>query len=146
VFLIRGRTWEKWLPGDLPTAGDDIVRWICGRLRQPDGVATAEAVLAQVDGKPERIVGEMGGRRAERAIIMLPKPGKPEDVVPGRWMARELGPAPEGEGWIGVEPVLAGEVIADVAGVIRSPTGADRLRFRFGSIICGTRSRTVLHG
>jgi hypothetical protein len=119
VFLIRGRTWEKWLLGDLPTAGDDMVRWICGRLGQPDGVATAEAVLAQVDGKPERvvrIVAEMGGRRAERAIIMLPKPGKPEDVVPGRWMARELGPVPDGEGWIGVEPVLAGEVIATVLG------------------------------
>ena len=119
VFLIRGRTWEKWLLGDLPTAGDDMVRWICGRLGQPDGVATAEAVLAHVDGKPERvvrIVGEMGGRRAERAIVMLPKPGKPEDVVPGRWMARELGPVPDGEGWIGVEPVLAGEVIATVLG------------------------------
>lgn len=69
-------------------------------------MATAEAVLAQVDGKPERVVhimGEMGGRRAERAIIMLPKLGKPDDPVPGRWMARELGPVPEGEGWIGVE-------------------------------------------
>ncbi len=120
VFLIRGRTWEKWLLGDaLPTAADDMVRWICGRLGQPDGVATAEGVLAHVDGKPERvirIVGEMGGRRAERAIIMAPKPGKPEDVVPGRWMARELGPVPEGEGWIGVEPLLPGEMITTVMG------------------------------
>lgn len=119
VFLVRGRTWEKWLLGELPAAGDDMVRWICGRLGQPDGIATAEAVLAQVDGKPERvvrIVGEMSGRRAERMIVMLPKPGKPEDVVPGRWMARELGPVPAGEGWIGVEPVLAGEVIATVLG------------------------------
>lgn len=119
VLLFRGRTWEKWLLGDLPASADDMVRWICGRLGPADGVAVAEGVLAQVDGKLERmvrIVGEMGGRRAERAIVMLPKPGKPEDVVPGRWMARELGPVPEGEGWIGVEPMLAGEVVATVLG------------------------------
>ncbi len=103
-----------------PTAADDIVRRICGRLGQPDGVATAEGVLAHADGKPERvirIVGEMGGRRAERAIIMAPKPGKPEDVVPGRWMARELGLVPkQGEGWIGVAPLLPGEMITTVLG------------------------------
>ena len=120
VFLIRGRTWEKWLLGEgLPTAPIDMVRWICGRAGQPDGVATAEGLLAQVEGKQERvirIVAEMAGRRSERAIVMLPKPGKPEDVVPGRWMARELGPVPEGEGWIGVEPELAGELIATVIG------------------------------
>ncbi len=119
VFLVRGRTWERWLLGDLPTSGDDMVRWICGREGQPDGVATAEGVLAHVDGKPERvirIVGELGGFRTERAIVMVPKPGAPEDVIPGRWMARELGPVAEGDGWIGVEPMLAGEVIATVLG------------------------------
>jgi hypothetical protein len=120
VFLLRGRTWEKWLLGDsLPTAADDMVRWICGREGQPDAVATAEGVLGNVDGKPERvirIVAEMGGKRAERLIIMLPKPGKPEDVVPGRWMARELGAVPEDDGWIGVKPLTAGEIVAYVMG------------------------------
>lgn len=114
VFLIRGRAWEKWLLGDpLPAAGDDMVRWICKRAGQPDAVATAEGVLAQVDGKPERvirIVAELGGQRAERAIVLRPKPGSPADVEPSRWMARELGPVGEGEGWLGVEPLLAGEM------------------------------------
>jgi hypothetical protein len=77
-----------------------MIRWICGRLGRPDGIATAEAVLADVDG------------RRERATIMLPDPGKPEDVVPGHTMAREPGPVPDGDGWIGVLPLLAGEVIA----------------------------------
>lgn len=121
VFLVRGRTWEKWLLGDpMPAAGDDMVRWICGRAGQPDAVATAEGVLIQVDGRPERavrIAAEMNGKRVERAIIMVPKPGKPEDVVPGRWMARELGDVPDGEGWIGVEPVLAGEMTMSVLGM-----------------------------
>ena len=113
VFLIRGQSWERWLLGALTTTPDDMVRWICGRLGPPDGVATAEAALALVGGRRERvvrIVGEMGGHRVERVMIMVPKPGKPEDVVPGRSMVRELGPVPEGEGWIGVEPMLAGPV------------------------------------
>lgn len=107
------------MAGNLPTAGDDLLCWICGRLNQADGVATAEAVLAHVEGKPERvirIVSKMSGRRVEGASIMLPKPGKPEDVVPGRRMARDLRPVPEGEGLIGVEPVVAEEVIATVLG------------------------------
>ncbi len=115
VFLIRGRAWQKWLLSDLPTAGDDMVRWICGREDQPDMVASAQGVLIQVDGKPERaarIVGELGGARAERMILFAPKPGKPEEVIPSRWMARELGPVAEGDGWIGVKPLVAGEIVA----------------------------------
>ena len=34
--------------------------------------------------------------------------------MPGQWMARELGPVPDREGWIGVEPLLPGEMISTV--------------------------------
>lgn len=115
VMVLRGRTWERWLLGkDQPADGDDMVRWICGRGEKPDAVATVEGALTPVDGKPERcirIMGEMGGNRTERLIIMLPKPGKPMDVFPA---AGWLGPVREGEGWIGVEPLLAGEIMMRV--------------------------------
>lgn len=120
VMVLRGRTWERWLLGkDQPADGDDMVRWICGRGEKPDAVATVEGALTPVDGKPERcirIMGELGGKRTERLIVMLPKPGNPMDVIPGRWMARERGAVPEGDGWIGVEPVLAGELMMRVIG------------------------------
>lgn len=120
VMLLRGRTWERWLLGaDQPTTGDDMVRWICAKDGQPDAVATVEGALTLVDGKPERcirIMAELAGKRTERLIVMLPKPGKPMDVIPGRWMARELGVVQEGEGWIGVEPLLAGELEVRVIG------------------------------
>lgn len=111
--VIRGRVWEVWLLGDdLPTSPDDMIRWVCARGPTPDAVATAEGVIAQLNGASERmirIVGEMGGRRAERAVVMKPKPGKPEDVVPDRAMWRDLGPVGD-DGWIGVAPLLAGEI------------------------------------
>lgn len=121
VFVMRGRTWEKWLLGEgLPTDADDMVRWIAARLGDADGVATAEGVIAQVNGASERvirIVAELGGYRAERAIILAPKPGKPDDMVPARSMVRELGRVAEEEGWIGVDPLLGGELIATVLGM-----------------------------
>lgn len=120
VHLLRGTTWELWLLGDaLPTDVDDMVRWICGRLGPADAVTTAEALIGPVGGKPGRVIrilGELGGRRAERMIILLPKPGKPEDVVPGQVMGRDLGAVAEGEGWIGVAPVLPGEIFTTVMG------------------------------
>lgn len=120
VMVLRGRTWERWLLGkEQPADGDDMVRWICTKDGQPDAVATVEGALVPVDGKPERcirIMAELGGSRTERLLIMLPKPGKRMDVIPGRWMARELGPVREGEGWIGVEPLLAGEIAMRVIG------------------------------
>ena len=85
----------------------------------PFAVLTVSFLVSYERAKAESLgLYAKGGlmERAERMIVMLPKPGKPEDVVPGRWMARELGPVPPGEGWIGVEPVLAGEVIATVLG------------------------------
>lgn len=120
VMLLRGRTWERWLLGpDQPAAADDMVRWMCSQGSPPDAVATVEAALVPVDGKPERVIrvmAEMGGCRTERINIMLPKPGKPMDVIPGRWMARELGQVKDGEGWIGVAPLLAGELEVRVIG------------------------------
>ena len=120
VFLFRGNTWEKWLLGEgLPTAADDMVRWICGRLGDADTVGTAEAVLGQVDGKAERlirIVAEKDGKRAERVVVMTPKPGLPDDVMPGRTMVRELGTVAEGDGWIGVKPMVPGELIGTAIG------------------------------
>lgn len=120
VLVFRGRTWEKWLLGDnLPTDVDDMIRWICGRVGPADGVATAEGLLMELEGKHERvarIVGEMDGHRSERLIVMATKPGNPDQVVPVRRLGRELGAIPEGEGWIGVEPMLAGEIEMTVRG------------------------------
>ena len=58
----------------------------------------------------------MNGMRVERPIIMVRKAGKPGDIVPGRWMARKLGDVPDAEGWIGAEPMRAGEVTMSVSG------------------------------
>ena len=119
VFLIRGRTWERWRLGKtLPTAADDMVRWICGQRETPHTVAIAEAAVAVLDGKRERIiriVAELGGGRAELAIIMGPRADDPDDVVPVRWMLRDLGPVPEGEAWIATAPV-ARELASGVPG------------------------------
>ena len=119
VFLLRGRTWEKWLLGDdLPAGSDELVRWICGRLAQPDGVATAEAVVMELDGVLERavrVVAERGGERVEGALVLAPKEDAPCGVVPvnWRWRSQTVG---EGDGWIGVAPMMSGDLVTTFEG------------------------------
>lgn len=119
VFRVRGRAWEQWLLGDdLPAGGDEMVRWICARGGAPDAVATAEAVLMPIDGQHERavrVVAERDGQRVEGALLVAPKPGSPLQVVPTGWRWREI-VVPEGDGWIGVAPMLSGELVTTFEG------------------------------
>lgn len=75
-----------------------------------------------------RIVGEVGGRRAERAIILAPKPGKPGDAMRTRSPGREFGPVPAGEGWDPCRAPAPGELIMTVLWVRDAEVTAGRAR------------------
>lgn len=113
VIRLAGVAWEEWhLHGDMPADLDDMVRYIAQRESPAEAVAVAQGVLFMEEGEPTkalRLQAERGGKRVER-IFTFRFPEGQAQRLPSRAYARGLGPVEEGEGWLGVEPMVLFEL------------------------------------
>jgi hypothetical protein len=111
VLRTRGHAWEQWLLGEgLPAGLDDMIRYIASRETAAEGIALVQVALFE-DGRPGiQIVAERNGDRAECRVYLEFPNGPGGEKVPRDVRWRTLSPPPEGEGWIGVDPMVEFEL------------------------------------
>ena len=110
VLRLRGRSWEVWLLGpELPTDLDDMVRVVAHREPAADAVAVLQIVLYPGSGPPRpgiQVLAELGGQRGELFAFLELSDGLRGPKQLGRVVGRPNKPPAEGEGWLGVAPLV----------------------------------------
>ena len=111
VLRTHGHAWEQWLLGEgLPAGLDDMIRYLAARNPVAEGIALIQVALFE-DARPGiQIVAERGGGRAERRVYLEFPNGPAGEKVATEVKWRDLPTPGEGEGWIGVDPLVTFEL------------------------------------
>lgn len=114
VLRLSGRDWELWCLGGrhLPAPLDDLIRLVCARGVPADAVGLLVGAAVDVDGRPTpalHLVVERAGARLER-LFGVRSLGAGAGIEPTTLRERGPLPAPDGQGWLGVDPELEFEL------------------------------------